>query len=77
MTWGETYPHHNLYFIESEIWNLEIPGGLLMPGVGRFFVASYGVRMRGRYWRDRAEATRVALEIYRIDKREMEMALGP
>jgi hypothetical protein len=105
---GETYPHHNLYFIESETWDLEILGGLLMSAAGQFFVTSYGVRMRGGYWRfqaqylrrirvpdpmslsaaqkedlrdafrkrDRARATRVALEVYGIEKREMETALG-
>jgi adenine-specific DNA-methyltransferase len=55
---GETYPHHNLYFIESEIWNLEVLGGLLMSAVGQFFVESYGVRMRGGYWRFQAQYLR-------------------
>lgn len=104
---GETYPHHNLYFIESETWDLEILGGLLISAVGQFFVTSYGVRMRGDYWRfqaqylrrirvpdpmslsaaqaedlrdafrtrDRTRATRVSLEVYGIEKREMETAL--
>ena len=105
---GESYPHHNLYFIESDVWNLEVLGGLLMSAVGHFFVESYGVRMRGGYLRfqaqylrrirvpapgsiaevqarelvmafrrrDRQRATQIALEIYGIDEREMEMALG-
>jgi hypothetical protein len=105
---GETYPHHNLYFIESDTWDLEVLGGLLMSAVGQFFVESYGVRMRGGYWRfqaqylrrirlpdpeslsavhteelrdafrkrDRASATRIALDVYGIEKREMEIALG-
>ena len=100
---GETYPHHNLYFIASEAWDLEVLGGLLMSAVGQFFVESYGVRMRGGYWRfqaqylrrirvprsealsgaqaealreafrsrDRAGATRVALEVYGIGEEEM------
>jgi adenine-specific DNA-methyltransferase len=55
---GETYPHHNLYFIESEVWNLEVLGGLLMSSVGQFFVESYGVRMRGGYWRFQAQYLR-------------------
>jgi adenine-specific DNA-methyltransferase len=55
---GETYPHHNLYFIESDKWDLEILGGLLMSTVGQFFVASYGVRMRGGYWRFQAQYLR-------------------
>jgi adenine-specific DNA-methyltransferase len=105
---GETYPHHNLYFIQSDEWDLEVLGGLLMSSVGQFFVESYGVRMRGGYLRfqaqylrrirvpspktlsisqsktlikafrerDRQSATKVALEVYGIDEREMEMALG-
>ena len=48
---GETYPHHNLYFIQSDEWDLEVLGGLLMSAVGQFFIESYGVRMRGGYLR--------------------------
>jgi len=105
---GETYPHHNLYFIQSDAWDLEVLGALLMSAVGQFFVESYGVRMRGGYLRfqaqylrrirvpdpqtlsgsqvknlveafrarDRKRATQAALEIYGIDKSEMERALG-
>ncbi len=55
---GETYPHHNLYFIESDTWDLEVLGGLLMSAIGQFFIASYGVRMRGGYWRFQAQYLR-------------------
>jgi hypothetical protein len=55
---GETYPHHNLYFIESDTWNLEVLGGLLLSAIGQFFVTSYGVRMRGGYWRFQAQYLR-------------------
>ena len=55
---GETYPHHNLYFIQSDQWDLEVLGGLLMSAVGQFFVESYGVRMRGGYWRFQAQYLR-------------------
>jgi adenine-specific DNA-methyltransferase len=55
---GETYPHHNLYFIQSDTWDLEVLGGLLLSAVGQFFVASYGVRMRGGYWRFQAQYLR-------------------
>jgi hypothetical protein len=104
---GETYPHHNLYFVQSDEWDLEVLGGLLMSAVGQFFVESYGVRMRGGYLRfqaqylrrirvpdpetlsrsqveelveafrarDRQRATQAALEIYDIDRRDMERAL--
>jgi len=55
---GETYPHHNLYFIQSDIWDLEVLGGLLMSAIGQFFVESYGVRMRGGYLRFQAQYLR-------------------
>jgi adenine-specific DNA-methyltransferase len=55
---GETYPHHNLYFIQSDVWNLEVLGGLLISAIGQFFVASYGVRMRGGYFRFQAQYLR-------------------
>ncbi|MEK7760316.1 MAG: TaqI-like C-terminal specificity domain-containing protein, partial [Nitrospirota bacterium] len=55
---GETYPHHNLYFIQSDEWDLEVLGGLLLSKVGQFFVESYGVRMRGGYLRFQAQYLR-------------------
>ncbi len=55
---GETYPHHNLYFIQSDEWDLEVLGGLLMSSIGQFFVESYGVRMRGGYLRFQAQYLR-------------------
>jgi adenine-specific DNA-methyltransferase len=55
---GMTYPHHNLYYVQSDIWDLEVLGGLLMSAVGQFFVESYGVRMRGGYLRFQAQYLR-------------------
>jgi hypothetical protein len=55
---GATYPHHNLYYIESVLWNLEVLGGLLMSLIGQFFIESYGVRMRGGYLRFQAQYLR-------------------
>jgi len=55
---GETYPHHNLYFIQSDEWDLEVLGGLLISRIGQFFVESYGVRMRGGYLRFQAQYLR-------------------
>ena len=55
---GETYPHHNLYFIQSDEWDLEVLGGILISAVGQFFIESYGVRMRGGYLRFQAQYLR-------------------
>ncbi len=55
---GRTYPHHNLYFVQSDQWDPEVLGGLLMSAVGQFFVECYGVRMRGGYFRFQAQYLR-------------------
>ena len=55
---GTTYPHHNLYFIKSETWDLEVLGGLLLSVVGQFFIECYGVQMRGGYLRFQAQYLR-------------------
>lgn len=55
---GETYPHHNLYFLTSEGWDLEVLGGLLLSAIGQFFVEVYGVRMRGGWLRFQAQYLR-------------------
>ena len=55
---GETYPHHNLYFVQSDAWDLEVLGGLLLSDVAQFFVECYGVRMRGGYLRFQAQYLR-------------------
>jgi hypothetical protein len=55
---GRFYPHHNLYFITSERWNLEVLGALLSSRVALFFVWSYAVKMRGGYLRFQAQYLR-------------------
>jgi hypothetical protein len=55
---GETYPHHNLYFVQSNGWDLEVLGGLLLSDIAQFFVECYGVRMRGGYLRFQAQYLR-------------------
>lgn len=55
---GQTYPHHNLYFIVSDEWDLEVLGGLLLSDVAQFFIEAYGVRMRGGYLRFQAQYVR-------------------
>ncbi|MGI8406237.1 MAG: Eco57I restriction-modification methylase domain-containing protein [Thermomicrobiales bacterium] len=55
---GETYPHHNLYFIQSAAWDHEVLGGLLLSDVAQFFIECYGVRMRGGYLRFQAQYLR-------------------
>lgn len=55
---GQYHPHHNLYFITSKSWDLEVLGGLLSSRVALFFVWSYAVKMRGGYLRFQAQYLR-------------------
>lgn len=55
---GRYHPHHNLYFITSARWDLEVLGGLLSSRVALFFVWSYAVKMRGGYLRFQAQYLR-------------------
>jgi hypothetical protein len=55
---GHYHPHHNLYFVVSDIWDMEVLGGLLSSRVALFFVWSYAVKMRGGYLRFQAQYLR-------------------
>jgi hypothetical protein len=55
---GRFHPHHNLYYITSDTWDMEVLGGLLSSKVALFFVWSYAVKMRGGYLRFQAQYLR-------------------
>lgn len=55
---GELYPHHNLYYVTSEAWDLRALQAVLLSDVGRLFVATYSTRMRGGYLRFQAQYLR-------------------
>lgn len=55
---GQTYPHHNLYVVSSNSWDLEVLGGLLLSAVAQFFIDCYALKMRGGYLRFQAQYLR-------------------
>lgn len=55
---GHYYPHHNLYFVTAESYDMEVLGGLLSSKVALFFIWSYAVKMRGGYLRFQAQYLR-------------------
>ncbi len=55
---GETYPHHNLYFVTSDAWDLEILGGLLLSQVAQLFIEAYCTKLRGGTLRFQAQYLR-------------------
>ncbi len=55
---GAFYPHHNLYFITSDEWDLRALQAILLSGIARLFVATYSTRMRGGFMRFQAQYLR-------------------
>lgn len=55
---GETYPHHNLYYLTSRVWDLEVLGGLLLSRIAQLFIEAYCVKMRGGTLRFQAQYLR-------------------
>lgn len=55
---GELYPHHNLYYVISETWDLRALQAVLLSNIARLFVATYSTKMRGGYLRFQAQYLR-------------------
>ena len=55
---GMLYPHHNLYFITADAWDLLALQAVLLSGMARLFVATYSTRMRGGFLRYQAQYLR-------------------
>jgi len=55
---GAYYPHHNLYVVTSDAWDLEVLGGLLLSDFANLFVGAYCVKMRGGCYRFQAQYLR-------------------
>lgn len=52
------YPHHNLYYVTSETWDLKALQAVLLSGIARMFVATYSTKMRGGFLRFQAQYLR-------------------
>jgi len=55
---GEFYPHHNLYYIVSEDWDLRALQAVLMSSVTHLFMTTYSTKMRGDFLRFQAQYLR-------------------
>jgi hypothetical protein len=52
---GGYYPHHNLYYVISDTWDMEVLGGILLSRIAQAFIEAYCVRMRGDTLRFQAQ----------------------
>lgn len=55
---GKLYPHHNLYYITSESWDLQALQAVLLSAIAHIFVETYSTKMRGGYLRFQAQYLR-------------------
>ncbi len=55
---GKLYPHHNLYYVTSNVWELRALQAVLLSAVSRLFVETYSTKMRGGYFRFQAQYLR-------------------
>ncbi len=55
---GGFHPHHNLYHVVSDGWDLDVLGGLLLSEAANLFVGAYCVKMRGGTYRFQAQYLR-------------------
>ena len=55
---GAFYPHHNLYYVLSDAWDLRALQAVLLSAVTKLFIATYSTQMRGGYLRFQAQYLR-------------------
>ena len=55
---GKLYPHHNLYYVVSDSWELKALQGVLLSALTRLFIATYSTKMRGGFLRFQAQYLR-------------------
>lgn len=55
---GMLYPHHNLYYVVADVWDLRALQAVLLSDLIRLFVATYSTKMRGGFLRFQAQYLR-------------------
>jgi hypothetical protein len=55
---GKLYPHHNLYYVTSDEWELRALQAVMLSAVSLLFVATYSTKMHGGFLRFQAQYLR-------------------
>lgn len=55
---GRLYPHHNLYYITSDTWDLRALQAIMLSAVTLLFIATYSTAMHGGFLRFQAQYLR-------------------
>ncbi len=64
---GKLYPHHNLYYVTSDHWDLRALQAVMLSELTRLFVSTYSTKMRGGFLRFQAQYLRRIRLPYWID----------
>ncbi|MBJ6725405.1 Eco57I restriction-modification methylase domain-containing protein [Geomesophilobacter sediminis] len=73
---GRLYPHHNLYYVISNQWDLRALQAVLLSEVSRLFIATYSTKMRGGFLRFQAQyLRRIRLPLWRTVPQRLRMQL--
>lgn len=55
---GKLYPHHNLYYVTADQWDLKALQAVLLSSVTKLFIATYSTKMHGGFLRFQAQYLR-------------------
>jgi hypothetical protein len=55
---GKFYPHHNLYYVVSDDWDLRALQAVLLSRISKLFITTYSTKIRGGYFRFQAQYLR-------------------
>lgn len=55
---GGLYPHHNLYYVTAEQWDLRALQAVLLSSLTQLFIAAYSSQLRGGFMRFQAQHLR-------------------
>lgn len=55
---GQLYPHHNLYYVTSDDWDIRALQAVLLSEIAKLFVATYSTVMSGGFLRFQAQYIR-------------------
>lgn len=55
---GRLYPHHNLYYVLSDAWELRASQAVLLSDLTKLFITTYSTKMRGGFLRFQAQYLR-------------------
>ncbi|MEX8505886.1 Eco57I restriction-modification methylase domain-containing protein [Leptothrix ochracea] len=74
---GVFYPHHNLYYVTSDDWDLRALQAVLLSVLTKLFVSTYSTQMRGGFLRFQAQyLRRIRLPRWPTVPEQLRMALA-